>query len=215
MGWWRSSPSAARESWDPSQETPTEISKETPPENPLNSCPEGPLKDPLESLLLSPLQMPLLSPLASPTAAPSLICPAWSKWWRRCCGGSPEGFRLACCWHRALFPAGWCPDDGKKDKRPAPASTPRTQETSPRNNMPPEKKKMVVCWVAKHSKTLWEGKLDRDGVAVGSSGQQVGSSKRRASEDTNVPILALEQPRSPGSARGQRGLCLPIHPTHC
>lgn len=117
MGWWRSSPSAARESWDPSQERPTETSKETRPENPLNSCPEGPLKDPLESLLLSPLRMPLLSPLASPTPAPSLICPAWSNWWRRRCGGSPEGFRPTCCCHRALFPAGWCPDQERGTAR--------------------------------------------------------------------------------------------------
>lgn len=64
---------------------------------------------------------------------------------------------------------------GKQAERSTPTRTPKTQETSPRDNILPKKrKKMVVCWVVKHSKTLWERKPDRDGVA-GSSKQAAAS----------------------------------------
>lgn len=68
------------------------------------------------------------------------------------------------------------------------ADTLRMPETSPRGSMLPKKrKKMVVCPVAKSSKTLWEGKPDRDATAVGCSGEQGGSSKKRASNSNYVP----------------------------
>ncbi|XP_075592746.1 uncharacterized protein LOC142598328 [Balearica regulorum gibbericeps] len=93
---------------------------------------------------------------------------------------------------------------GKKAKHPVPASSPRMQETSPQDNMSPRKsKKMVVRWVAKYSKTLWEGKSERDSTVVGGSGQQAGSSKRRVSEDTNVPTMVLEHPGSLGMLEGK------------
>ena len=85
---------------------------------------------------------------------------------------------------------------GKQAKRPTPASTPKRNETSPRDNMPPKKKKEkdkkekkkkdkkkgVVCQVANYMKTPWEGKPDGDGAAAGRSRQQAGSSKRRTSD---------------------------------
>ena len=102
---------------------------------------------------------------------------------------------------------------GKQAKRPVPAGSPRTQETRPRDSISPKKKKMVVCWEVKHAKSPWEGKPDRDGVAAGGSGQQAGGSKRRASEDANVPTLVLKRPRSPGDAGQQSALhLLPARP---
>lgn len=76
----------------------------------------------------------------------------------------------------------------KQAKCPVPEGTPRMEETSSRDNIPPKKrKKMVVCQVLKHSKTLGKGKLMGDGAAAGSSRQHVGSSKRRACHGNNVP----------------------------
>lgn len=60
---------------------------------------------------------------------------------------------------------------GKQPEHPALAGTPNIQKTSPRDNIPP-KKKMVMCWMAKHSKTLGEGNLDGDEGAVGRNGKQ-------------------------------------------
>ncbi|XP_029891754.1 uncharacterized protein LOC115350338 isoform X1 [Aquila chrysaetos chrysaetos] len=92
---------------------------------------------------------------------------------------------------------------GKKDKRPAPASTPRMQKTSPRDNMPPKKKMMVVCWVAKHSKTLWEGKPDRDGVAVGSKWVAASAGHLRT---PMCPPWRLSDPEALG-VPGDKGAC--------
>jgi len=64
-----------------------------------------------------------------------------------------------------------------------PADTHNAEETSSQDNIPAKKKKkkkIVVCWVAKQWKTLWEGKPDEDSAVSGSSGQQVSRSKRRA-----------------------------------
>lgn len=60
---------------------------------------------------------------------------------------------------------------GKQPEHPALAGTPNIQKTSPWDNIPP-KKKMVMCWMAKYLKTLWEGNLDGDGAAVGGNGKQ-------------------------------------------
>lgn len=96
----------------------------------------------------------------------------------------------------------------KQAKCPAPDSTPRMEETSPRDNIPPKKrKKVVLCQVVKHSKTPWEEKLKGDGMALGSSRQHVGCSKWRASDSNNMPT---KRPRTLGDERSA-----PRSPNHC
>lgn len=165
--------------------------KETSGEPLKDSDVESSWKSPLRGLqdgpLLSPLRIPLLSPLASPPAAPQphppcmaqLVAEPLHRQPRQALARLPQPPSIV---SRQPVPrlgeAG-----GKQAKHPVPASIPRTQETCPRDI--PQKAKTQT--VAEPWKTLWDGKLNRGGVAAGGSGQQAGSSKRRAPDTTSVP----------------------------
>ena len=138
-----------------SEEGSPESSEETSEDSPLQSPRKDSLKDPQESPLLSPLRIALLSPLPSPPAPPQRHPPRMAQaveealrrqpWVRLTRLPLPPGVVSG----RVVPRSGEA--GGKKAKRPAPASTPTTQETSPQDNTPPRKsKKMVARRVAKH-----------------------------------------------------------------
>lgn len=124
---------------------------DSPMKSPLKGCPEGPPENPPKD--------PLESPLLSPTAAPQCHLPRMAQL-------VEEALRRQPCvvLTRLLLPPGivscWVMPrsgeaGGRQAKRPTSAGTPKMQETSLWDNMPPKKrKKMVVHWVVKHSKTL-------------------------------------------------------------
>ncbi|XP_040437334.1 uncharacterized protein LOC121082058 [Falco naumanni] len=169
---------------EPSQEGPMDTSEESP----LKGCPEGPHK----GLPESPQQILLKSPLASPPTAPQhhpprvaqLVEEVLQRQPRVILTRLPPPPGISSC--RVVPRSGKAA--GKQAKRPTSADTLGMPEMSPWGSMPPKKrKKMVVCPVAKSSKTLWEGKPHRDATAVGCSGEQGGSSKQRPSNSDYVP----------------------------
>ena len=138
-----------------SPESSPESSEESPEDSPRESPRKDPLKTPPESPLLSPLRVPLLSPLASPPAAPQhhvprmaqLVEEAPQRQSREVFTRLPLPLGVVSC--RVVPRSGEM--GGKKAKRPTPANTPKMQETSPQDNIPPKKKKkMMVRQLAKH-----------------------------------------------------------------
>ncbi|CAN0232529.1 unnamed protein product, partial [Bubo scandiacus] len=176
----------------PSRRHLLRTSEESSPESPLESSEESPRKDSLQALLDSVLlRIPLLSPVSSPPRPSRRHPPRTAQLVeevprrQRQVGLTRLLLPLDAVSCRALPGSGR--PGGKQAKCPAPARSRRAQETTLWDNIPPKRRKMVEQWVGKHSKTLWEAKPDRDGVAAGSSSQQAGSSKRRASDGNNVP----------------------------
>jgi len=113
---------------EPSQESPMETSKESPVGSPEGSSGESPAEPPADPTTESPGQ------------PPSLTRPAWPNRWRSPGGGFaylplPRG--IASCW---VVPRSG-KAGGKKTKRPVLGSTPKTQETSPQDNVPPKERR--------------------------------------------------------------------------
>ncbi|GAB0206323.1 proline-rich protein 36-like [Grus japonensis] len=176
---------------------------ETAVESALKGHPEGPPESALKGLLESPR----LSPEAPLQPHPPCMAPLVEEALRR----QPQVVVTRLPLPPGLVSCQVLPRSAKagskQAKRPAPASTHKRHETSPWDNMPPKKKKKgVVCQVAKNLKTLKEGTPDGDGAAAGSSRQQAGSSKRRASDNDNVPT---KRARTLGDAAGQSALRTP------
>ena len=139
---------------EPSQEGPMDTSEESP----LKGCPEGPHK----GLPESPQQILLKSPLASPPTAPQHHPPRMAQLVEEVLQRQPRVILthlppppgISSC--RVVPRSGKAA--GKQAKRPTSADTLGMPEMSPWGSMPPKKrKKMVVCPVAKSSKTLGGG----------------------------------------------------------
>ncbi|XP_055658858.1 uncharacterized protein LOC129784364 [Falco peregrinus] len=186
---------------EPSQEGPMDTSEESP----LKGCSEGAHK----GLPEGPQQILLNSPLASPPTAPQHHLPCMAQLVEEVLRRQPRVILTHLPPPLGIFSCRVVPRSGKaagkQAKRPTLADTLGMPEMSPRGSMPPKKrKKMVVCPVAKSSKTLWEGKPHRDATAVGCSGEQGGSSKQRPSNSDYVPTKrarTLRNTRRQGAPR--------------